>query len=233
MSERNEEGTGMLTHTRKWLLPAIAAATALLATFPMGTASAASLHVLTINKVGGPNVAVGAILKAGLKTGTKATFFTPGTKIGVTCSRAQLTNKVTKNPPKPGTAGESLSAQTFTTCTTNIPGATGVRSIAILGLPYAVTVSDSKGFPLTVTKPRGVLKTMITINTVIGTITCTYSAVKIAGNASNVGSLNIYKNQVFTKSAGPAVCLPRGSFSATFGPVVDSSVKGSPHVFVN
>jgi hypothetical protein len=51
---------------------ATAAATALLAALP-ATASAATHHVLTTNKVGGPNVAVGATLKAPLKAGTKAT----------------------------------------------------------------------------------------------------------------------------------------------------------------
>lgn len=224
----------MLKHTPKRLLLALAAATALLAAFPMASASAATTHdVLTIDKVGGPNVAVGAILKGSLKAGTKATFFAPGTTIGITCSVVKITSKVTKNPAKPGTASEPLLSQSFSKCTTNIPGTTGVRSITVLGLPYTVTASDSKGFPLTVTKPHGVLKTAVIINTVLGPVTCTYSAVKIVGHASNAGSLNAYKNQVFTKSAGPAACLASGSFSATFGPVVDSSVKGSPHIFIN
>jgi hypothetical protein len=39
---------------------------------------------------------------------------------------------------------------------------------------------------------------------------------------------------MFTLSAGPAsVCPPAGDFSATFGPNIDVSKLGHPHVFVN
>lgn len=212
---------------RKGVLTA-AAATAMLAAFPVA-ASAATHHVLTTKKVGGANVAVGATLKASLKSGTKATFYEPGTKTGVTCSKSSFTSKVTKNPAAPGTATESLTAQTLGGCKTNINGATSVKSVKVLKLPYTATVSDSAGDPVTVSK----LSTKLTLKTVIGVVSCTYGAASIKGKASNTGNLITFKNQVFTLSSGSSACPASGDFSATFGPVKDTSASGSPAVFVN
>lgn len=207
----------------------MATTAAMLAVLPIAAASAATPHVLTTGKVGGTAVAVGATLKAPLKTGTKATFVSPGTTTGVTCATASVTDKVTKNPLKPGTATESLTAQTFGSCTTNIPGATSVKSVTVLNLPYATTVSDATGFPITVSKTS----TKLSLNTILGLVTCTYALATLHGNASNTGSLNSFKNQVFSLSSGPAACPAKGSFSASFGPLKDTSVTGSPNVFVN
>jgi hypothetical protein len=211
------------------LLLAAAAAAAVLAALPLAAASAATTDVLTTTKVGGPNVKVGDTLKASLKTGTKTTFFSPGTTTGVSCSKSTVTDKVTANPARPGTAAESLTAQTFATCTTNIAGATSVKSVKVLKLPYKVTISDSSGFPVTVSK----LSTQLTLNTVIGVVTCTYGAVAIHGNASNTGSTQKFISQLFKLVSGSTACPSKGGFSATFGPYKDTSVTGSPAVFVN
>ncbi len=213
----------------------MATATAMLAVLPMAAASAATPKVLTINKVGGVGVAIGAIIKAPLKAGTKATFFSPGTTTGISCTAALVTNKVTANPLKPGTALESLTAQTFTGCTTNIPGTTSVQSVKVLNLPYTSAISDTTGppFPVTVTKPGGVLKTTIVVNSVLGTLTCSYRTVKLSGTAVNVGNADIFKNQRFTLVSGSSACPTAGNFSATFGPKRDFSVTGNPLVFVN
>ncbi len=204
----------------------------MLAVLPIAAASAAT-PVLTTGKVGGAAVKVGDIIKAPLKTGTKATFFSPGTTTGVSCSAALVTNKVVTNPAKPGTAVESLTAQTFSKCTTNIPGTTSVQSVKVQNLPYTSKISDATGFPVTVTKPGGVLKTSISINSVLGLLTCVYKATKLSGKATNVGSADIFKNQTFTLLSGPAACPASGAFSATFGPKKDFSVTGTPLVFVN
>jgi hypothetical protein len=45
--------------------------------------------------------------------------------------------------------------------------------------------------------------------------------------------VNAFKNQVFTLSSGSAACPKKGRFSATFGPLKDTSVSGSLAVFVN
>lgn len=213
---------------RKVMPAVLTAAAATLAIFPM-VASAASHDVLTTTKVGGPNVKVGATLKAPLKTGTKATFYSPGTTTGVKCSQASTTEKVTKNPAAPGTATASLTAQSFSKCTTNFPGANSVKSIKVQKLPYATTISDAAGNPVTVNKPT----TTITLGTVAGTLSCTYSAPKIVGKASNTGNVIKFKNQALTFKSGASECPPTGDFSATFGPLKDTSASGSPAVFVN
>jgi hypothetical protein len=213
---------------RKLLLPAAAAA-ALLAVTPMTAASAASHDVLTISKVGGANVKVGAILQAGLRFGTKAVFQT-GKGQSVTCKSVNFKDQVTRNPSKPGTAVEKLRSQTFSHCSvTGITGATGVQSIKLNNLPYTTTIKDSKGNPVTVTGTD----TTINIKTILGGIHCRYFAKTTKGNASNTSQTITFVKQGFKLKAGTGTCPKSGTFSAAFGPVRDTSVKGNPHVFVN
>src|SRR5258708_17245913 len=146
---------------RKLLLPAAAAA-ALLAIAPMTAASAASHDVLTIHKVGGPNVKVGAILQAGLKFGTKAVFAAGSVK--VSCKKVVFKDQVTKNPSHPGTAVEKLKSQTFSACSvTGVAGTKGPPSFKLNKLPYTTTVT-SKGL-VTVNKTS----TTISVGTNLGT----------------------------------------------------------------
>ena len=213
---------------RKLLLPAAAAA-ALLAIAPMTAASAASHDVLTISKVGGPNVKVNAILQAGLRFGTKAVF-TTGKGQSVTCKTVIFKDQVIKNPSKPGTAVEKLRSQTFSHCSVKgITGATGVQSVKLNHLPYTTTIKDSKGNPVAVIGTN----TTININTILGGIHCTYFAKTTKGSASNTSQSITFVNQGFALKAGTGTCPKKGTFSAAFGPVRDTSVKGNPHVFVN
>ena len=101
------------------IIPAVAASLVALSAVP---ASAATHDVLTISKVGGTNVKVGAILKANLASGTKVTFVTSSGTL--TCTKSSFSSKVTANPPKPGTAKESLTAQSFSSCTSSASGVT-------------------------------------------------------------------------------------------------------------
>ena len=211
------------------LLAATAAATAMLVLSSAAPALAATHDVLTTGKVGGPNVAVHAVVKAGLKAGTMAAFVKPGTTIGVRCKMSAVTGNVTANPPRPGTAVVSVTVDTFAGCTPSIPGVTRVLSLTSRDLPYRTTVSDAKGFPVTVVKTSSMIRLM----TVGGPITCIYSAAKISGHASNTGQTVSFSNQVLTRSGGSGLCLARVEFSATYGPVTDNSETGHPHVFVN
>jgi hypothetical protein len=214
--------------TRVFLLTA--AASVLLATAPLGAAMAKlpPPDVLTIHP-GGPNLPVGATIKAQLEAGTQATFYAPGSTDGVSCARGSTASTVTSNPLAPGVADEMLTAQRLGQCTSNIPEVT-VTNIYLLGLPFAVTVSDAPGYPVTVAHAR----TKITFSTAAGTVKCTYKDSSVDGNASNTDSTITFTNQMFTLSAGPAsVCPPAGDFSATFGPNIDVSKLGHPHVFVN
>ncbi len=213
---------------RRFILAAMGAAAAIVVMTPMA-ASAATTDVLTITKAGGTNVAVGAKLSASLKSGTDVTFYSPGTTEGIVCTKSSFTEKVTTNPAKPGTADVSLTAQTFSGCTSNVSGVTSVESVTAEKLPYKGTVSDAKGLPVTVAAPTAT----VDLDTEVGAISCTYTAKTIKGAASNTGQKITFKNQALTFSSGSSLCPTSGDFSATYGPVKDTSVKGDPHVFVN
>jgi hypothetical protein len=112
-----------------------------------------------------------------------------------------------------------------------------IKSAAALNLPYVSTVSDAKGNPVIVagrskSKPLG-----FTATVKFGTMTfkCLSSAASIKGSASNKGNTVSFKNQKFTKvnKGSGSLCPKSGSFSATYGPLRDTSVKGSPKVFLN
>jgi hypothetical protein len=55
----------------------------------------------------------------------------------------------------------------------------------------------------------------------------------VSGKASNKDQTVKFTNQKFTLSSGSSLCPSSGDFSATFGPETDTSVSGSPHVYVN
>jgi hypothetical protein len=218
---------------RKFLVLAVAATAGLLVSAPAMVPAAAAVtathDVLTISKVGGTNVKKNAILKANLKSGTKATFLT-SKNAGVTCKSVTFTDKVLSNPKAKGTVKEELTNQTFSKCSVHgIQDATGVKSVKLEGTPYKSTLSDSKGDPVVV---NGTLA-KITLKSILGTIDCEYHATKTKGSASNTSQTISFSNQPFKKKSGPAVCPKSGHFTATFGPVKDTSVHGSPHVFVN
>jgi hypothetical protein len=212
---------------RKLLLAAVAMAAVLLGVAPMTAASAATHDVLTTGKVGGTNVKAGAILTA---NGSGIKFATGGSS-GIKCKQAKFTAKVTKNPKAKGTATESLTHQTFSKCSVHgISGATGVKSITLNHRPYKTTIKDSGGDPVTVYGTNTTLK----ISTSLGSINCVYKAKTTTGHASNSSQTITFSKQKFKFVSGPKPeCPASGTFSATFGPVLDKSVHGSPHVFVN
>jgi len=217
----------MLTRVFGIMMTGVAALTAFAVAAPAEAAPAVVHHVLTIRRVGGPNVKKGAILKANLSTGAKAVFASSAGK--VTCKVSSFTVKVIINPPKPGTATESLTKQTFSKCSTTITGARSVKSVKLNKLPYKTTISDKAGFPVTVFGP----KTTITLNTTLGTLSCSFKAATAKGHANNSKQTITFTKQPFKKSSGSAACPSKGTFSVSYGPVRDTSVTGSPHVFVN
>jgi hypothetical protein len=220
---------------RKHLL-AVAAASAAVMLLPMASAFASTGHVLTISKKGGTAVKTKAVLKAGLAKGKTATFAL-GTTATVTCKTSTFSAKVTSNPKKPGTAKESVTSQTFSKCSVNLSGVT-VKSVKVNNLPYNASVSD-KGDVVKVSgtsksKPLSFTATVVVSGS---PISCTDTAASITGKASNSGNTITFTKQKFTAAAGGnPICSSIAStakFSATYGPVKDSSVKGNPKVFVN
>lgn len=223
---------------RKYLYVAMAAASAAVLAAPVvaDAAPAAHSHVLTIKKVHGTAVKPGAKLQASLVKGTSAVFKLTGSfTLTIKCKSSSFTAKVVRNPVAPSKATESITAESVGKCTITLQGAT-VKSTKALNLPYNSTVSSKKGFPVSVsgrnkTKP---IELTATASTTSGSITCTYMAATIAGAASNKGNtITITKQKLKVAPGSNGLCPANATFTATYGPVRDTSVKGKPAVFVN
>jgi len=226
-----EEGA---RYVRKYLYLAIAAASAAVLAAPIvaEAAPAAGSHVLTIKKAHGAPVKPGAALKASLVKGTSAVFSLSG--IIFSCKQSSFTAIVVKNPKAPGTATEAITAETMSKCSINIPMAK-IKNVKALNLPYNSTVSDKKGFPVSVSGRKKSKPIELTSTASLNgqSLTCTYKAASILGSASNKGNTITIVKQKFTKASGPALCPASATFTAKYGPVVDTSLKGNPAVFVN
>ncbi|MGX9891011.1 Tat pathway signal sequence domain protein [Streptomyces sp. NPDC002276] len=211
---------------------AATAAVAALALLPATTASADSA-VLTYGSAAGTAVSVGDVVTASLASGTNATLATSsGGTSGITCTGSTLSATVTDNPAAPGTATESATAQTFSGCTSNVLGVTGVRSITVNNLPYS-TAANSDGTVTVTPAPGSTIQTTVVLSTLLGSITCVYRAPSLAAVSSNSTNSLTFTNQAFTKFSGSFLCAGNGYFTATYAPVVDSSVSGSPAIYTN
>ncbi|MFI2607586.1 Tat pathway signal sequence domain protein [Kitasatospora sp. NPDC018619] len=202
----------------------------------MAPAQAAGPAVLTTGSPSGAAVAVGDVLTANLVSGTYATFYNSATgTTGVKCAASSFAATVTANPAAPGSAVERLDTQSFGSCTSNVVGVTGVKSVTVTNLPFTNTVSDAPGNPVKLTPgAAGVMGTTVVLNTILGSISCNYqNSTGISGTTSNTGNTIGFAGQAFSLVSGPSLCFTTGYFSATYGPVVDSSVAGSPVLFVN
>jgi hypothetical protein len=170
-------------------------------------------------------------LTASLAEGTAVTFFSaPDSASGVTCTTSSFTATVTANPPAPGVAEDSLDAQTFSDCTSNVFGILSVDGVTVDNLPYTVALDDTAG---TATVTGSPIQTTVVLSTLLGQITCQYQADSITATVA-AGTTGIgFANQAFAKTSGPGLCFANGYFSAQYAPVVDSSRADSPAVFVN
>ncbi|MFE2556296.1 Tat pathway signal sequence domain protein [Streptomyces sp. NPDC059352] len=212
----------------------LAVTATLAATTQAGAFGSAAGEVLTTGSAGGGTaVAVGDVLSASLPTGTKARIATTqGGSTGITCNTSAFTATVNGNPAAPGTATETVTAHTLSSCTTNIIGATGVQSITVNNLPFSTAVVS--GGALTVTAgAAGPIQTTLKINSILGLMTCVYRAASLTATPSNTDNSLTFTDQLFTKASGPGTCPANGYFSAKYGPVLDTSQAGSPAVFVN
>ncbi|MFI6154353.1 Tat pathway signal sequence domain protein [Kitasatospora sp. NPDC051170] len=199
-------------------------------------AQADATAVLTTGSLGGPNVSVGDVLTANLVSGTYATFYSSSTGTsGIKCAASSFSATVTANPAAPGSAVEQLNTQTFGSCTSNVFGVTSVRSVTVTNLPFTNTVSDDPGYPVALTPgAAGSMGTTVVLGTILGSVTCKYSnTTGIAGTTDNGANSIGFSAQPFALVSGPGLCFSTGYFSATYGPVSDSSVAGSPLLYVN
>jgi hypothetical protein len=199
---------------RTFRYAAAAAAAAAIGLLPAVSASAAGT-VLTYGSAGGTSVAVGDVLTSSLVPGTYATLYTTTTgTTGIKCAASTFSATVTDNPAAPGTATESLTGQTFSSCTTNFTGTTGVRSVTIGNLPRTTTVAS--GGVVTVAGP---VNATLSLNSVLGTVTCNYTASSLTGTASNTDNSITFTNQGFTLVSGSSLCPSIGYWSAKYAPV--------------
>ncbi|MFE7562183.1 Tat pathway signal sequence domain protein [Kitasatospora sp. NPDC057500] len=222
--------------------PALAAAAVALAVgaLPAGaaptTGPAAPPAAGPVLTAGGTAVAVGDVLLAPLAAGTRATFSSDTTgSTGVFCGVSPFTAKVLANPAAPGTATGSLTGLTFGSCTANVTGVTSVRSLTVGNLAYDVAIGSAAGHPVTLTAgAAGPIQASAVLNSWFGTITCTYQlSGAFTGTADNTAHALVFRNARFVKSAGSALCPGEGYFSASYGPLTDSTRPGGPAVDVN
>lgn len=210
-----------------------AAVAAVLAITGSASATVSAGNVLTTGSPTGAAVASGDVLSASLATGSTARIATTlGGSTGITCNTSAFTATANANPAAPGTATETVTAHTLSSCTTNIVGATGVQSITVNNLPFAASVTS--GGSLTVSAgAAGPIQTTLKINTILGVTTCVYRAGSLTATPSNTDNSLTFTDQLFTKFSGPGTCPANGYFTAKYGPVRDTTQAGSPVVFVN
>ncbi len=230
---------------RKWTL---AAAVAMAAIVPLSLSSVAQaatkVDVLTISKAKGTAVKANAVLTAGLASKTDATFAAGA--LVVTCKTASLTFKVKSNPATGRTAVLSETKETFSNCPVPASLSTLVKSLSITSTatsskPYATTVTDKKGDPVTISSPVTTVKAVTTPAAGSATVLCIFAAKSVKGSFSNKTNDISFSKQVFTlepvskgsNSECSSVTGTTAKFSAVYGPVKDTSVKHSPKVFVN
>ena len=218
-------------------LAALALLTGLVGAAPATAAPTTSLAsaVLTYPTVAGTAVSVGDVIQASLRSGTNATFYssTSGTT-GIKCAASSFSARVLTNPTAPGTATESLTAQSFSSCTTNVFGTTGVQSVTVNNLPYTTSVTSAGVVTISGTAAAPIQSTVV-LNSLLGAITCVYrtSTNTLTGTASNGTNSISFTNQVLTKFSGPSLCFGTAYFTASYSPVKDTSKTGSPAVYVN
>jgi hypothetical protein len=195
-----------------------------------------AVSVLTLGSTAGSNVAVGDVLSAAVATGTTADFATSsGGTTGIKCAASQFTAAVVDNPVAPGVAIESTTAQTFGSCTANILGVTKVTSVTVNNVPFATTVDSVTGAVTVSGTETAPIQTTLVLGTILGSVTCVYTAVdgSITGTSSNTDNSIGFADQAFAKSSGPITCPASGFFTATYAPVLDTSVDGTPAVYTN
>lgn len=216
--------------TRTLVLTTLAAAGLVLGA--AGQAGAATVDVLTVGSVGGPNVNIGDVL-----TGAISSDFLFTTDSGtIDCSSGQFSAGATANPA----AGSGTDAtETITqlhadpaSCSTTVGGTTGVVSVELNGNASGAVV-DGSSPTLQVTG----LDEQVVLSTILGgDVTCDYGNVggssPIVGNLTNSNNGISFSTQSVTLLSGSGLCPSSGTFAGAVGPITDST-QGGQLVFVN
>jgi putative methionine-R-sulfoxide reductase with GAF domain len=114
-------------------------------------------------------------------------------------------------------------------------GVTKVNSVTVNNVPFATTLDSTTGTVTVTGTETAPIQTTLVLGTILGSVTCVYAAVggSITGTSSNTDTSIAFVNQEFAKSSGPITCPASGFFTATYAPVLDTSVEGTPAVYTN
>jgi hypothetical protein len=234
-----EEGVEFM---RKYRYLAIAAAGVMVIGASAGTALAApakSSPVLRIGSTHGAAVKNGAKVGASLAKGQKVQFTVGSLK--ATCPKSSFAAKVVKNPSAKGKASLSITSETLSGCALVKPiaGLT-FKSVIALNLPAPGVITSKGTLGVSEAKASKPLGFTSTVDFNGGTIVCVFTAKSGSGKANNKNHTVTFGGTFsLNKSLTPAGSLPyctavgtSSSFSATYGPITDNSVKHHPKVYV-
>lgn len=201
--------------------------------FAGGTAQAAGGKVLA---AGGANVAVADTLSSGLATSATAQFTTTATgTAGISCTTSTISAAVSTNPAAPGTATASMGF-TVGGCASTLPNPPYklVSAAQIKNGPFPTSFADTINLPVSVAAgATGSFSATFTIATSIGNIICVYASAAIAGNYANANNTVQFTAQYLPRTGGAAACPAGVYFTATYGPLADTTMAGAPSVTVN
>lgn len=176
--------------------------------------------VLTTGSVGGTDVAVGDVLSSVVVGGPD-------------CTSGSAQTAVHFNPAVRGTATLQLTGLTFSNCSIDMGAAVGTlpATVVVNNLPYSLSIGDGSGDPATL----GVVSLTVSVNS--GSSSCAYlSPASFTGNYDNgTASITYSGSLAFSGGTGPlASGCPQSPLNVPkFTSVADSSLSGSPAVFVN
>lgn len=227
---------------RKYLGAAVIAAIAALLTAVPALASSNAVLSDTNPNPNGTNTAPGSVI-AGSLSSTNAQFTTTsGGSTGVFCTTSTTSATVGPNPgdnpTAPGTANLSLTAQTFSSCTSNISGVRSINKVTVDHLPYNVSITSPPPDTVTISPgSSGNIHVTVNVTTIFfQTLNCGYhvhaSSGNITGSAGNGTNTISFSNQQFDGDNGNNFqCTTTAFFTASYSQV-DSS-NGNAPVFAN
>ncbi|HEX6500306.1 MAG TPA: hypothetical protein VF054_14940 [Micromonosporaceae bacterium] len=193
----------------RYRLAVAAAATALFTALTTGTASAAPA-VLTFGGVGGAPVPIGGSLQS---SGTETLYSTTTGTYGFACTNVYNGYTVTSNPVAPGSATMKLNWLQLGSCTSTVPGVTGVNTMYLVDLPYRVAV-DSPGKVTYTDGGSGPMRTIIQPSVGGTTVTCAYQSHDsvVYGVWSNADNSITVTNAPFDLISSPSPYCPSPVF---------------------
>lgn len=229
---------------RKYRYLAAAAAGFMVIGVSAGAALAApakSTPILRISSTHGPAVKNGAKVGASLAKGQKVTMIISGSlgKFTSTCAKSSFAGKVIKNPASKGKASLSITSETLSSCKISTTLVT-LKSITAVDQPFGATITSKGAVTISGTKASKPVGFAANLQFETTPLTCVFTAPTNKGTTSNKHNTVTFKNVKLTlnktlSGTSYSTCSLAGTsatFSATYGPITDNSVKHHPKVFV-